>query len=108
MDSLNHILSCEDLKPEEALFVGDQPSDRDAAMAAGIAFVQRVTADSNAPEGKLPFKLPASCNLLTFCRLVALFFFQDEIAINLSIPNSSSRLNLLNGTGTVVAHFSTS
>lgn len=46
-ENLHRILACEDLTPDKAVFVGDQPSDRDASCQVGIPFVKRVSTDSS-------------------------------------------------------------
>jgi phosphoglycolate phosphatase-like HAD superfamily hydrolase len=47
VESLNYILTREGLAPAEAVFVGDQPSDRDAAHYARIPFIKRLLPDSS-------------------------------------------------------------
>jgi phosphoglycolate phosphatase-like HAD superfamily hydrolase len=63
VESLNHILRCERVKREEAVFVGDQTSDRDAALQAGIAFVRRVTVSSDDTG------LPSACTVTNIMQL---------------------------------------
>jgi len=63
VESLSHILNYENLKPEEAIFVGDQSSDREAAMKTGITFVRRVTPDFNDAE------LATTCNITNIMQL---------------------------------------
>jgi beta-phosphoglucomutase len=67
VESLSHILSCEGLNPTEAVFVGDQSSDREAAQEAGIAFVRRVESDvsKTANEGSI-------INIMELAKLLAL------------------------------------
>ena len=47
LQNLNYILASEKLTPDQAVFVGDQPSDRDAALEAAIPFIRRVEDSSN-------------------------------------------------------------
>ncbi len=47
VENLHRILTCENLAPDRAVFVGDQPSDRDAARQVGVPFVKRLSTDSS-------------------------------------------------------------
>jgi phosphoglycolate phosphatase-like HAD superfamily hydrolase len=69
VESLNHILDCENLDSSEAVFVGDQSSDRDAAQETGIAFVRRVPADFREAAADTSCKVT---NIMELAKLLAL------------------------------------
>lgn len=68
VENLRHILNCESLRPNEAVFVGDHSSDRDAAEQCGVAFVRRVT-DLNDAEAQTS---PEIMNIMQLVDLLAL------------------------------------